>query len=181
MRISDWSSDVCSSDLFADKGEHIFIGEIGDGEMALRLGLATLLGALLGVDRELRGYAAGIRTHSLVALSACVASMSALMLFHGLHAEGSQADPLRVIQGLAQAIGFLCAGLIFVRSGDVRNMTTAANLWMAATLGIAIGLGHYVLVAIASLIALVMLTAVRVFERRFLGSRGEDEENGEKS
>src|SRR3546814_1068024 len=55
------------------------------------------------------------------------------------------ADPLRVIQGLAQAIGFLCAGLIFVRSGDVRNMTTAANLWMAATLGIAIGLGHYVL------------------------------------
>src|SRR3546814_18692545 len=59
-----------------------------DGEMALRLGLATLLGALLGVDRELRGYAAGIRTHSLVALSACVASMSALMLYHGLHAEG---------------------------------------------------------------------------------------------
>src|SRR3546814_1020567 len=90
-------------------------------------------------------------------------SMSALMLYHGLHAEGSQADPLRVIQGLAQAIGFLCAGLIFVRSGDVRNMTTAANLWMAATLGIAIGLGHYVLVAIASLIALVMPTAVRVF------------------
>src|SRR3546814_3798995 len=111
MRISDWSSDVCSSDLFADKGEHTLIGEIGDGEMALRLGLATLLGALLGVDRELRGYAAGIRTHSLVALSACVASMSALMLYHGLHAEGSQADPLRVIQGLAQAIGLLCAGL----------------------------------------------------------------------
>src|SRR3546814_4499648 len=77
----------------------LFRSEIGDGEMALRLGLATLLGALLGVDRELRGYAAGIRTHSLVALSACVASMSALMLYHGLHAEGSQADPLRVIQG----------------------------------------------------------------------------------
>src|SRR3546814_10582601 len=107
--------------------------------------------------------------------------ISAFLFYHGLHAERSQADPLRVIQGFAQSIGFLFAGLIFVRSGDVRNMTTAANLWMAATLGIAIGLGHYVLVAIASLIALVMLTAVRAFERRYLGSRGEDEENGEKS
>src|SRR3546814_8723953 len=107
--------------------------------------------------------------------------MSALMLYHGLHAEGSQADPLRVIQGLAQAIGFLCAGLIFVRSGDVRNMTTAANLLMAATLGISIGLGHYVLVAIASLIALVLLSAVRVLERRFMGRRWDVEDNGEKS
>src|SRR3546814_16253151 len=114
MRISDWSSDVCSSDLFADKGEHTLIGEIGDGEMALRLGLATLLGALLGVDRELRGYAAGIRTHSLVALSACVASMSELMLFHGLNAEGPQAGPLSVLQGFALAFGFICGGLIFL-------------------------------------------------------------------
>src|SRR3546814_14368852 len=102
--------------------------------------------------------------------------MAALMLYHGLHAEGSQADPLRVIQGLAKAIGFLCAGLIFVRSGDVRNMTTADNLWMAATLGIAIGLGHYVRVAIWLLIVQEAITSVQVLARRFRGRRGEEED-----
>ncbi|MCF8709306.1 MgtC/SapB family protein [Rhizorhapis sp. SPR117] len=153
----------------------MMVGEIGNEELILRLCLAAAFGAALGFDREMRGYAAGIRTHSIVALSAAVTSISALILYNSLLAEGSHADPLRVIQGLAQAIGFICAGLIFVRRGDVRNITTAANLWMAAALGISVGLGHYALVIIAAIIALLLLTVVRKLEHRFL--RNEEDKN----
>ena len=88
-----------------------------------RLGLATALGLALGFERERRGHDAGLRTHGLVSLSSSMLTLSALELVEH-HGEG---DPVRVIQGLAQAIGFIAGGLIFVRGGDVRNMTTAGH------------------------------------------------------
>jgi putative Mg2+ transporter-C (MgtC) family protein len=130
---------------------------IGLEEMALRLGLATLLGMVLGFDREWRGHDAGLRTHALVALSSAMLTVSALLLFEELRAEGIQPDPLRAIQGIAQAIGFIAAGLIFVRGGGVKNLTTAANLWMAAAIGIVVGAGQYALVAVGTVLAFVIL------------------------
>jgi putative Mg2+ transporter-C (MgtC) family protein len=108
-------------------------------ETVLRLGVATLCGFLLGLDRELRGISAGLRTHALVALSSAVITVSALELYGDTRAHGGDADPLRVIQGLAQAIGFIAAGAIFVSQGAVRNLTTAANIWLATAVGIAAG------------------------------------------
>ena len=109
-------------------------------EIALRLGLASLAGLLLGIDRELRGISAGIRTHALVALSSALITVSALMLQAEFAARGETGiDPLRVIQGLAQAVGFVAAGAIFVSAGSVHNLTSAANIWLAAALGIASG------------------------------------------
>nr|WP_243852921.1 MgtC/SapB family protein [Sphingomonas naasensis] len=84
-----------------------------------------------------------------------------------MHARGDESDPLRVVQGLAQAIGFIAGGLIFVRGGDVRNMTTASSLWMAAAIGIAAGIGQFLLVAIAALLALALLVGAGAVERRF--------------
>jgi putative Mg2+ transporter-C (MgtC) family protein len=75
------------------------------------------------------------------------------------------ADPLRAVQGLAQAIGFFAGGLIFVRGGDVRNMTTAASLWLSAAVGIAAGAGQIVLVVLASTIALLVLILATAVER----------------
>ncbi|MBO9723850.1 MAG: MgtC/SapB family protein [Novosphingobium sp.] len=126
-----------------------------------RLGLGTLLGLALGFERERRGHDAGLRTHGLVALSSGMLTLSALELVE-VHGEG---DPVRVIQGLAQAIGFIAGGLIFVRGGDVRNMTTAASLWMAAAIGITAGAGQYVLVLAGTILALTLLTAVTAVER----------------
>ena len=80
-------------------------------EITLRLGLATLAGAVLGFDRERRGHPAGIRTNGIVAPSSAVLTVSPLLIFTELRSEGAQPDPLRVIQGLAQAIGFIAAGL----------------------------------------------------------------------
>lgn len=80
--------------------------------MALRLGLATFVGTLLGLDREVRGHAAGLRTHGVIYLSSALITLSALILIDQLCGENAQSDPLRVIQGLAQAIGFIAARLI---------------------------------------------------------------------
>ena len=92
--------------------------------------------------------------------------LSALLLFDRLRGEHAAPDPLRAIQGLAQAIGFIAAGLIFVKRGDVRNMTSAANIWLAAAIGIACGAGQYLLTLIAAGFGLVLLVVVRWMERR---------------
>lgn len=134
--------------------------------IALRLGLATLAGLALGLERQWHGHDAGLRTHALVALSAAMIMLSAVSMADSLIARGANSDPLRVIQGIAQAIGFIAGGLIFIRGGDVRNMTTAASLWMAAAIGIAAGAGQVVLMAIALVIALVVLAALAPIERR---------------
>ena len=135
-------------------------------EVALRLGLAALVGLLLGLDREVRGHDAGIRTHALVALSSAMIMVSSLLLYDAMKGAGADApDPLRAVQGLAQSIGFIAAGIIFVRGGAVRNMTTAANIWIAAAVGIACGCGQYALVVIGGGMALVLVTVLKLFER----------------
>jgi putative Mg2+ transporter-C (MgtC) family protein len=131
----------------------------------MRLGAATFAGILIGLDREWRGHDAGIRTHALVALSSAAIMLSSLLLYEAARSEDVNPDPLRAVQGLAQAIGFLVAGLIFVKRASVKNMTTAANLWMAAALGIACGAGQYRLAAIATGITLVLLVIFPFIER----------------
>lgn len=134
-------------------------------ELALRLGLATIIGLILGLERELRGIAAGLRTNGLVALSSAMVTVASLLLFDQLSALGERPDPLRVIQGVAQAVGFIAAGLIFVKRGDVLNVTTAANLWMAAAIGIVAGLGQYRLLAIGAGLGLLLLVSQHLYSR----------------
>ena len=143
-------------------------GNLGVGplEMALRLGIATIVGTLLGLDREMGGHAAGLRTHGIVSLSSAVITLSALLLFDQLRAAHAQPDPLRVVQGLAQAIGFIAAGLIFVKGGDVKNLTTATMLWLATAIGIACGAGQYLLVAMSAGFGLILIVVLRTVERK---------------
>ncbi|WP_253201189.1 MgtC/SapB family protein [Sphingomonas quercus] len=145
--------------------------------IALRLGLATLVGLVLGLEREWRGRDAGLRTHALVALSSAAITVSALLITESQPAGRS--DPLRAVQGLAQAIGFIAGGLIFVRGGDVRNMTTAASLWLAAAVGIAAGAGQLRLVLLAAGMALAVLSLVGLAERLFPARRRAGDQAGE--
>ncbi len=140
-------------------------------EMLLRLGSATVIGLLLGLDRELKGSEAGLRTHGLIALSSSLLTVSSLLLFYELRSERAQPDPLRVVEGLATAFGLIAAGLVFVRDGQVRNLTTAAHVWLTITIGIACGAGQYSLVTIAALLGLLMLTGLRFVERRWLENK----------
>lgn len=139
------------------------------GEMALRLTVAAVCGAVLGLDREMRGKAAGLRTHTLVAISSAVTTLVALELYWEL-AGGEQAgdmDPTRVIQGVAQAIGFISAGVMIRAGADVRGATTAAVIWMAGALGIACGAGFYALAGMALALCLIV-TIVFTFIMRWL-------------
>lgn len=131
----------------------------GPGDLALRLGVATLVGLLIGLDREWRGHAAGIRTHALVALSSAIVTLSSLELHAVTRASGEASDPLRVMQGLAQAIGFIAAGTIFMSRGRVKDLTTAVSIWLAAALGIAAGAGQLLIVAFGTAMAVLLLVA----------------------
>ncbi|MBB4641082.1 MgtC/SapB family protein [Rhizorhapis suberifaciens] len=140
-------------------------------DIVLRLGTATVAGLALGLDRELRGSAAGLRTHGLIALSAAVLTISSLLLFYQLRQPGAQPDPLRVIEGLATALGIIAAGLIFVQSGTVQNLTSAAHIWLTTTIGIACGAGQYALVAVGIVLGLVMLSLLRLAEKYLLETK----------
>jgi len=136
-----------------------------DVEIAFRLGVATLAGMALGLERELRGHDAGLRTHGLVALSSAVMTVSALLLYYQLGGANSRLDPLRVVEGMAAAIGIIAAGLIIVRGDNVQNLTSAAHIWLTATLGIACGAGQYPVVLIGGGMALALLVLVGIAER----------------
>ena len=130
-------------------------------ELVWRFGLAAIFGFLLGLDREVRGISAGVRTHMLVALSSAMTMLIALELFEQLSARGdSDPDPTRAIQGLAQAIGFLCAGVIFVARGSVYGLTTAASLWMTSSIGMVAGAGMYQIALVGVLFAVVIITVL---------------------
>ncbi|MBH2034565.1 MAG: MgtC/SapB family protein [Pseudomonadales bacterium] len=119
----------------------------------LRLVLAIFLGGLLGYEREVKGKAAGVRTHMLVCLGASVFVML-------LELDGADHDAMsRVIQGVVAGIGFLCAGTILKGENiaDVKGLTTAAGLWATAAIGVAVGLGHEATAVLGTLMALLIL------------------------
>ncbi|KHK90783.1 hypothetical protein LK12_15535 [Novosphingobium malaysiense] len=134
-------------------------------EAYLRLFVGTIAGMVLGVEREIKGHDAGLRTHGFVALSASVMTVTALTLFYQLGGPDSRLDPLRVIEGMAAAIGIIAAGLIIVRGDNVKNLTSAAHIWLTATLGIASGAGYYPIVAVGTGLALILLIVVGVAEK----------------
>jgi putative Mg2+ transporter-C (MgtC) family protein len=122
----------------------------GNGEIALRLGTALFLGSALGLNRELHGKPAGLRTHALVSLGAAAAAVVSL----GFPADGRSMDPnavSRVLQGILTGIGFLGAGVILHDSnGHVTGLTTAATIWICAVLGVVCGLGYWSVLGIAA-------------------------------
>lgn len=134
-------------------------------DMIARLGVASILGLLLGLDREWRGHAAGMRTHGLVCVSSAAMVISALALFHQLDAP--RMDPLRLFEAAGAFIGIIGAGLIVFSRGRIHNLTTAAHLWLAAIAGMACGAGQWPLVAILFVISLAMITLLRAVEARF--------------
>jgi putative Mg2+ transporter-C (MgtC) family protein len=137
-----------------------------DGEIALRLGVAAIVGLLFGLDREVRGHAAGMRTHGLVCFSAAVMTISVISLYlqMGLQSTNLRMDPLRIFEAVGSFVGIVGAGLIVFSKGRLHNLTTAANLWLAAVVGIACGAGQWPLVAIGTGISLFMVSVLRVVE-----------------
>ena len=128
--------------------------------ITVRLIVAMIFGAVIGIQRERAGKPAGLRTHMLVALGAAV-----FVIASGEF--GMNADSIsRVIQGLVTGIGFLGAGAILklYDKRAVEGLTTAAGIWMTAALGVAVGLGRFGLALVATLLAWMTLSVVRQME-----------------
>ncbi len=125
-------------------------------EMVLRLLLAAALGAVVGYQRERAGKQAGLRTHILIS------SGAALIALVSIYGFGSASDPARVAAGVVVGIGFLGAGVILHREGGiVAGLTTAATLWVLSGIGLAAGVGLYVVSTVATAIVLGVLIMPR--------------------
>ena len=107
------------------------------GTTVLRLGIAFLLGGIIGYERELEHKPAGLRTHILV----CVGAAMFVVISESLSLASIPLDQSRVIAGVAQGVGFLGAGTIFVAKRTVHGLTTAAGVWAASAVGVACGFG----------------------------------------
>ena len=118
-------------------------------EMFLRLVVATLAGGFIGLEREVVHKPAGVRTHMLVSLG------SALFVLITLGSSPEGAD--KIIAGIATGIGFLGAGTIFKTKNEVQGLTTAASIWTVAAVGLAVGLGYYLMSLIAVVLVLITL------------------------
>lgn len=136
-----------------------------DFAVVSRLGSAAIVGLLLGLDRELRGHSAGMRTHGIVCFASAAMTVSMIALY--LQFGGAGLDPLRIFEATGAFIGIIGAGLIVFSKGEVKNLTTAAHLWLAAIVGIACGAGQWPVVVIAGIIAVIMLTVLGYVERRW--------------
>lgn len=127
-----------------------------------RIGAAAVLGGVLGLERELNGHFAGLRTHMMVAIGCAV------FVVAGLNISGNQQEAAtRVIQGVAAGIGFLGAGTILKLDNErkIKGLTTASSIWLAAALGTVAGLAEYALAAAAAVIAIIILAVLRPIER----------------
>lgn len=132
----------------------------GTLDTALRLGVCTLLSALIGLERELRGRPAGLRTHILVGNGACLLSMVSEVV----GAEGDLGDPGRIAAAVVTGIGFLGAGAIIRHGNTVQGLTTAASIWVTAASGVAAGIGWFEGAALVTLFSLVALLSLRAVE-----------------
>jgi putative Mg2+ transporter-C (MgtC) family protein len=131
------------------------------------LGLALLLSTCIGVEREIRQKNAGLRTHTLVGLGAALFMLISKYGFNDVVVKGLiVADPSRVAAQIVSGVGFLGAGLIFVRRDSVRGLTTAASIWVTAAVGAAAGAGLGILAAEATAGFLVVTTALPALARR---------------
>ena len=130
----------------------------------LKLLLAVVFGAIIGSERSRHGRAAGMRTHILVSLGACMTSMVSMFVSDVLMQQG---DVLRIPAQVISGIGFLGAGMIILKSNNViTGLTTAAGIWATGVIGIAVGYGYISGAAISVVLFLVTITFFSRFERR---------------
>jgi putative Mg2+ transporter-C (MgtC) family protein len=124
--------------------------------------VALVLGAVVGLERERRGHAAGFRTMAMVSSGSCLFTLLGAALFAG------GTDPTRIAAQVVTGIGFLGAGTILRAEGGVRGLTTAATIWVVAAIGMAAGFGVYILAVGTTALVLVGLITMRILRGRIL-------------
>ncbi len=148
-----------------------FLGELFSGLFAnffiksiIRLTLSVVVGVLIGSERAKHGRAAGMRTHALVALGACLTSLMSIYVSDIL---GTGGDVMRISAQVISGIGFLGAGMIIIKNNDIiTGLTTAAGVWTTGIIGIAIGYGFYLGAIVTTVLFLISIIIFTRFEKQ---------------
>jgi putative Mg2+ transporter-C (MgtC) family protein len=148
------------------------------GQVVVRLGLAILFGMAVGWEREVAEKPAGLKTHMLVALAASAVTLVAVEMVDTIgtaHRDVVRPDPSRVIEAVIAGVAFLGAGVIIRSRGNVRGITTGASVWLAGVLGLSCGAGYFAIAAVTTVLALITLTVIRAFEKRYIRRSGDED------
>lgn len=140
---------------------------LDSSEILIRLLLASAFGALIGLERERKDWAAGLRTHMMVSVGSClIMIVSAFGFSDILGTENVSLDPSRVASQVISGIGFIGAGtILFLKQGAIRGLTTASGLWTVAAIGLATGGGLYFAAGATTIIALIILWVLKPLEQ----------------
>jgi putative Mg2+ transporter-C (MgtC) family protein len=141
---------------------------ITEQEIVIRLAIASVLGMIVGFERERQNQPAGLRTHTILAIGSCLAmtiSINLAMQFTPLVPNG---DPARLAAQVVSGIGFLGAGAILRYGTNVKGLTTATSLWTTAMVGLAIGAGHFFSGIATTVMLLVILVLLNVIEKKWI-------------
>jgi len=135
--------------------------------IAMRLLVAAFFGGMIGIEREWRQRSAGLRTHMLTSLAAAVFTVLTIEILHAdmLANEAARADPVRVIEAVTAGVAFLAAGAIIQGRGQVRGLTTGAGMWLAGALGVAAGLGYFLIGFLAAVFGLIIIAVLGRIEK----------------
>ena len=156
---------------FFDTFQQIITDEaVTVGSSLFKLLLSMVLGAVVGLERRHKGQIAGMRTFALICMGATLAMLVSIYIpqeYLGL----KNGDPGRIAAQVISGIGFLGAGAIIQMKGSVRGLTTAAGMWMTASIGLAVGAGMYVVAAAASVLIILVLTLLEIAEKHYFKGR----------
>jgi putative Mg2+ transporter-C (MgtC) family protein len=140
----------------------------------VRSGAAAICGAIIGLERELKGKAAGFRTNILICLGSSIYMTVGLLL---VEATGREFDPTRIAAQVVTGIGFVGAGCIIQAGARVTGLTSAATIWVVASIGLVAGAGFPLLAFMSSWMVVVTLAALGTVEKRFLDPAKSDDAN----
>lgn len=141
------------------------VTSVTEFDIITRLLVATLLGGLVGLEREFKGHAAGLRTSMMVCLGSAIFMLVSEEVTHRYLTWQNPPDPTRIASTIVTGIGFLGAGMIFQGQNRIRNLTTAAGIWVVAAIGMAAGGGFFISAVTGTIISLVILALLTPFER----------------
>lgn len=151
---------MSGTSLAAIVGDHFTVLEL-----VFRLVLAGVIGAVVGLEREVSNRPAGIRTNMLVSMGSCLMMIVSIYMVEAYQTG----DPARIAAQVVSGIGFLGAGTIIVKGFDVKGLTTAATLWVNAGIGLAIGAGYYMAGLVAGTLVFLVLTVLGHVDFRITG------------
>jgi putative Mg2+ transporter-C (MgtC) family protein len=133
-------------------------------QICFQILLAGILGMLIGAEREHRHRSAGLRTYTLVAIGSCLFTVLSIYGFSGV--IGQSYDPSRIASQIVVGIGFIGAGMIILKENKIEGLTTAAGVWTTAAVGMAVGLGFYLVAIFVTLLTVAVLLALTFLKEK---------------